>query len=205
MLFRSQSHLRFGDEPIRSTYLVSSADFVAVHAPTYVAKYDTTEDLKEGGTFLLNCPWSVEELEDRLTGKMKRDLARKHANFYIIDASKIALSVGLGANRTNNILQAAFFALTKVIPLDMAVEDMKKNNYNSYFKKAGQTIVDKNNAAVDAGISAAVKVEIPASWADAQDTPVAVPQGASDFVKEIVIPMDHQQGEIGRASCRERV
>ena len=191
----TQSHLRFGDEPIRSTYLVSSADFVAVHAPTYVTKYDTTEDLKEGGTFLLNCPWSVEELEERLPGKMKRDLARKHANFYIIDAAKLAVQVGLGEKRTNNILQAAFFALTKVIPLDVAVEDMKKNNYNSYFKKAGQEIVDKNDKAVDLGISAAVKVEIPASWADAADTPVAEPKNASAFVRDIVLPMDRQQGD----------
>ena len=126
---------------------------------------------------------------------MKRDLARKHANFYIIDAAKLAVQVGLGEKRTNNILQAAFFALTKVIPLDMAVEDMKKNNYNSYFKKAGQEIVDKNDRAVDVGINAAVKVEIPASWADAPDTPVTVPAGASDFVKDIVLPMDRQQGD----------
>ena len=156
----TQSHLRFGDEPIRSTYLVSSADFVAVHAPTYVKKYDTTEDLKDGGTFLLNCAWSVDELDAQLPGKMKRDLARKHANFYIIDAAKLAQQIGLG-KRTNNILQGAFFALTKVIPMDLAIEDMKKNNYNSYFKKAGQKIVDLNDQAVDLGVSAAVKVEIP--------------------------------------------
>ena len=172
----TQSHLRFGDEPILSTYLVSSADFVAVHAPTYVKKYDTTEDLKEGGTFLLNCPWTVEELDAHLPAKMKRDLARKHANFYIIDAAKLAQEIGLG-KRTNNILQGAFFALTKVIPMDLAVEDMKKNNYNSYFKKAGQKIVDLNDQAVDLGVSAAVKVEIPASWADAQDAPVVEPKG----------------------------
>ena len=101
----TQSHLRFGDQPIRSTYLVSAADFVAVHAPTYITKYDTTEDLKEGGTYLLNCTWTPEELENRLPAKMKRDLARKHAQFYIIDASKLAVQVGLGANRTNSILQ----------------------------------------------------------------------------------------------------
>ena len=190
----TQSHLRFGDQPIRSTYLVSAADFVAVHAPTYITKYDTTEDLKEGGTYLLNCTWTPEELENRLPAKMKRDLARKHAQFYIIDASKLAVQVGLGANRTNSILQAAFFALTKVIPLEVAVEDMKKNNYNSYFKKAGQSIVDKNNSAVDVGITAAVKVEIPDAWADAVDAPAAEIE-ATPFVKEIVLPMDRQQGD----------
>ncbi|MBT9684152.1 pyruvate:ferredoxin (flavodoxin) oxidoreductase [Pseudoflavonifractor sp. MCC625] len=189
----TQSHLRFGDHPIRATYNVSSADFVAVHAPTYVNKYDTTADLKDGGTYLLNCPWSVEKLGERLPAKMKRDLANKHAQFYIIDAAKLAGEIGLG-KRTNSILQAAFFALTKVIPLDMAVEDMKKNNYNSYFKKAGQKIVDLNNQAVDVGINAAVKVEIPASWADAVDAPAAEIE-ATPFVKEIVMPIDRQQGD----------
>lgn len=189
----TQSHLRFGDEPIRSTYLVSAADFVAVHAPTYVSKYDTTEDLKDGGIYLLNCPWSTEELENRLPAKVKRDLCRKHAQFYIIDAAKLAAEIGLG-KRTNSILQAAFFALTKVIPLNVAVEDMKKNNYNSYFKKAGQKIVDLNNQAVDVGISAAVKVDIPASWANAADAPAQEIE-ATPFVKDIVLPMDRQQGD----------
>ena len=189
----TQSHLRFGDAPIRSTYLVSSADFVACHAPTYVKKYDLTEDLKDGGTFLLNCPWSVEELETRLPAKMKRDLAAKHADFYIIDAAKLAADVGLGKH-TNNILQGAFFALTKVIPMDVAVADMKKNNYATYFKKAGQKIVDLNDKAVDVGIHAAVKVEIPAAWAYAQDAPAAE-INATPFVKDIVLPMDRQQGD----------
>lgn len=134
-----------------------------MHAPTFVNKYDTTEELKDSGTYLLNCPWPAEELDERLPGKMKRDLANKHANFYIIDAAKLAAEIGLG-KRTNSILQGAFFALTKVIPLDIAVADMKKNNYNSYFKKAGQKIVDLNNQAVDVGITAAVKVDIPAAW-----------------------------------------
>lgn len=188
----TQSHLRFGDEPIRATYSVSSADFVAVHEPTYINKYDTTEDLKDGGTYLLNCPWTKDELEERLPGKMKRDLANKHARFYIIDAAKLAAEVGLGKH-TNNILQAAFFALTKVIPLDMAVEDMKKHNYNSYFKKSGQKIVDMNDKAVDLGLDAAIKVEIPDSWAKAEDTPAPVID-ATPFVRDIVLPMDHQQG-----------
>ena len=189
----TQSHLRFGDEPIQSTYLVSAADFVAVHAPTYVSKYDTTEDLKDGGIYLLNCAWSVDELDERLPAKVKRDLYNKHAQFYIIDAGKLAAEIGLG-KRTNSILQAAFFALTKVIPLDVAVEDMKKNNYNSYFKKAGQKIVDLNNQAVDVGVSAAVKVEIPESWANAVDAPAQEIE-ATPFVKEIVLPMDRQQGD----------
>ena len=189
----TQSHLRFGDEPIQSTYLVSAADFVAVHAPTYISKYDTTEDLKDGGIYLLNCAWSVDELEERLPAKVKRDLYNKHAQFYIIDAGKLAAEIGLG-KRTNSILQAAFFALTKVIPLDVAVEDMKKNNYNSYFKKAGQKIVDLNNQAVDVGVSAAVKVEIPESWANAVDVPAQEIE-ATPFVKEIVLPMDRQQGD----------
>ena len=128
---------------------------------------------------------------------MKRDLARKHANFYIIDAAKLAQQIGLG-KRTNNILQGAFFALTKVIPMDLAIEDMKKNNYNSYFKKAGQKIVDLNDQAVDLGVSAAVKVEIPASWADAQDTPVVEPKGITPFVRDIV----HASWTVSRAtSC----
>ena len=125
----TQSHLRFGDEKIESTYLVSSTDFVGVHEPTYIHKYDTTTDLKEKGIFLLNCPWSAEELDARLPGKVKRDLANKEAQVYIIDAAKAASDIGLG-KRTNNILQAAFFALTKIIPMEVAIEEMKKNNYD---------------------------------------------------------------------------
>ena len=121
----TQSHLRFGGQPIRSTCLVSAADFVACHAPSYVKKYDTTEDLKEGGTYLLNCPWSAEELDAHLPGKMKRDLYRKRAKLYLVDAARLASGIGLG-KRTNNILQAAFFALTHIIPMDLAIADMKK-------------------------------------------------------------------------------
>ena len=190
----TQSHLRFGDQPIRSTYLVSAADFVACHAPSYITKYDTTGDLKEGGTYLLNCPWSAEELDAHLPGKMKRDLCRKHAQFYIIDAAALASGVGLG-KRTNNILQAAFFALTEVIPMELAVEDMKKNNYSSYFKKAGQRVVDLNNQAVDLGVHGAVRVDIPDSWAGAPDAPSPEPSGVTPFVRDIVLPMTRQEGD----------
>ena len=189
----TQSHLRFGDEKIESTYLVSSADFIGVHEPTYIHKYDTTTDLKEKGIFLLNCPWSAEELDARLPGKVKRDLANKEAQVYIIDAAKAASDIGLG-KRTNNILQAAFFALTKIIPMEVAIEEMKKNNYDSYFKKAGQKIVDLNDQAVDIGVHAAVKVEIPESWKNAKDEEISEIT-ATDFVREIVFPMDRQQGD----------
>ncbi len=189
----TQSHLRFGERPIRATYLVSSADFVACHAPSYVTRYDTTEDLKDGGIYLLNCPWSPHELEKRLPAKMKRDLANKHARFYIIDAGGLAEEIGLG-KRTNSILQAAFFALTQVIPLDVAVEDMKRNNYRSYFKKAGQSVVEMNDRAVDVGIHAAVRVEIPGSWAEAGETPRPEIE-ATPFVRDIVLPMNRQQGD----------
>ena len=161
--------------------------------------YDVTRGLQQNGLFLLNTIFEGDELVNFIPNNVKRYFAEKNITVYYINATKIAQEIGLG-NRTNTILQAAFFALTKVIPLDMAVEDMKKNNYNSYFKKAGQAIVDKNNAAVDAGISAAVKVEIPESWADAEDTPVAEPVGASQFVKDIVIPMDRQKGVLPDSS-----
>lgn len=189
----TQSHLRFGDEPIHATYLVNAADFVGCHAPTYVHKYDTTADLKDGGVYLLNCPWSASELDAHLPAKMKRDLANKHAQFYIMDATKLAGELGLG-NRINTILQSAFFQLTHVIPIEMAVAEMKKGNYQSYFKKGGQEIVDLNDRAVDAGLSGMVKVEIPDTWADAKDGAPESLQG-TEFVKEIVVPMDRQHGD----------
>ncbi len=200
----TQSHLRFGNKPIRSTYTVKSADYVAVHVPTYLEKYDTVSDLKTGGIFLLNCPWSPEEIEQRLPAEVKQKLAEKQAQFYLIDAGKIAREIGLG-KRTNSILQAAFFALTQVIPLELAVEDMKANNYRSYFKKAGQEIVDKNNLAVDKGLNAAVKIEIPAHWLSADQGKACISDAqklrqkhwdaAPDFVRDIVLPMVRQQGD----------
>ena len=148
----TQSHLRFGKTPIRSPYLVTAADFVACHTPSYVHKYDMVKDLKEGGTFLLNCPWDLEGLEKNLPASMKRALAEKHAKLYTIDAISIARKLGLGS-RTNTILQAAFFTLTGVIPIDQAVAEMKDAIYKAYYKKKGQAVVDMNNASIDHGIN----------------------------------------------------
>ncbi len=189
----TQSHLRFGQSPIRATYLVEHADFVALHEPSYLGTYDVTADLKEGGVFLLNCSWTQEELAQHLPAKMKRDLARKKAQFYIIDATKIAREIGLG-NRTNTVLQAAFFRLTDIIPLELAVQEMKDGIYNSYFKKAGQQVVDLNFQAVERGIRDVEIVPVPASWADAQDEPSAEVD-LPDFIREIVIPMNRQEGD----------
>ena len=192
------SHLRFGDKPIRSTYYVSHADFVACHNPSYIYRYDITEDIVEGGTFLLNCQWSADELEERLPAKVKRDLARKKANFYIVDAVSIARRLGLGG-RTNTVLQSAFFKLANIIPLEDAIKYMKEAAHKSFFKK-GQAIVDMNYAAIDEGVSAVHKVDVPAAWADAVDTnpgdaEITGRKEVVDFVKKIMIPVNAQQGD----------
>lgn len=127
----TQSHLRFSDEPIHSTYLVRDADFVAVHNAAYLEKFDVGKDMKDGGTFLLNCQWSDEELEKHLPTLLKRQLAEKHAQFYTIDASDIALKLGLGS-RTNTVLQSAFFQLTNIIPMDVAIQAMKSAIEKTY-------------------------------------------------------------------------
>ncbi len=192
------SHLRFGDTPIRSTYLVSNANFVACHNPAYIHMYDITADIKEGGTFLLNCQWSADELDSVLPAKAKRDLAKKKVNFYIVDAISIAKKLGLGG-RTNTVLQSAFFKLANIIPADDAIEYMKKAAYKSFIKK-GQAVVDMNYAAIEEGANAAVKVEIPASWADAVDEKVEVKatEGRADvvnFVDNILKPVTAQKGD----------
>ena len=189
----TQSHLRFGKQPIQATYLVQHADFVALHEPAYLGTYDVTADLKDGGTFLLNCSWSWEELPAHIPAKMKRDLARKHAKMYIIDATRIAREIGLG-NRTNTVLQAAFFKLTDIIPLDLAIQEMKDGIYKSYFKKAGQKVVDMNYQAVERGISDVESFEIPADWADAPDD-APVERNVPGFVRDIVDVMNRQEGD----------
>jgi len=188
----TQSHLRFGPNPIHATYLVDNADCVAVHNSAYLQKFDIGADLKDGGTFLLNCSWSDDSLESHLPAKLKRDLAEKHADFYVIDATKIAMELGLG-NRTNSILQGAFFKLTNIIPLDTAIAEMKKAIRDTYLIKAGEKVVDMNCAAVDAGISMVQKIEVPDAWLN-----ITVDETVSSehsFLNDIVIPMNKMQGD----------
>ena len=188
----TQSHLRFGKTPIRSPYLITKADFVACHNPSYVHKYDMVNNLKEGGTFLLNCPWDEAGLERHLPASMKRTLAAKHARFYTIDAIDIARKLGLG-NRTNTILQAAFFALSKVIPIEQAVAEMEDAIYKTYYKKKGQAVVDMNYASIDHGINELHQVEIPERWLDARDEPQA--DTAPAFIQDVVAVMNRQEGD----------
>ena len=190
------SHLRFGKTPIKSTYYISKADFVACHNPSYVDKYDIVDDLKEGGSFLLNCPWDTEELSERLPGKMKKILAERHINFYTIDGIKIGKEIGLGG-RINTVLQSAFFKIADIIPADKAKELMKAAAKKSYMKK-GQTIVDMNYAAIDRGMEDLKKVEIPADWANAVDNSVADKAEGNgalvEYVNEILKPVNAYKG-----------
>ena len=177
------SHLRFGHEPIRAPYLITFADFVAVHNQSYVDKYDVTAGLKKGGTFLLNCNWSMEELETHLPGNIKRYIAKNAVNFYTIDAVKIAQEIGLGG-RINMIMQSAFFKLADIIPLADAVKYLKEAVDHSYGLK-GQAILDMNYAAIDRGVDAIVKIDVPAAWADAAgDANIAVT--GNEFIQSIV-------------------
>ena len=189
----TKSHLRFGDDPIRSTYLVKSADFVACHNQNYLTQYDIINELKPGGTFLLNCQWSVEELDQHVPAEIRRYIANNDIKFYIIDANKCSQEIGLG-NRSNMVLQAAFFNLSKVIPVDDAVEHMKEAVKKTFGKK-GEKIVNMNMEAVDAGINAPVKVEVPASWKDAQDEVAADAKEVPDFINDILVPCNAQKGD----------
>ena len=190
------SHLRFGKTPIKSTYYISKADFVACHNPSYVDKYDIVDDLKEGGSFLLNCPWDTEELSERLPGKMKKILAERHINFYTIDGIKIGKEIGLGG-RINTVLQSAFFKIADIIPADKAKELMKAAAKKSYMKK-GQAIVDMNYAAIDRGMEDLKKVEIPADWANAVDNSTADKAEGNgalvEYVNEILKPVNAYKG-----------
>ena len=185
------SHLRFGDLPIAAPYLVNTPDFVAVHVPSYLEKYDCLRGLKKGGTFLYNSIWDAEETKNRLPDHVKKYLAENDINMYIIDATKIAQEIGLG-NRTNTILQSAFFKISQVIPYDLAVEQMKKFIKKSYGKK-GENIVSMNYAAVDAG-SDVIKLEIPEEWKDIVIEEKEDNRNIPEFIKKIVEPMLAQKG-----------
>ena len=192
------SHLRFGKKPIKGTYLINKADFVACHNPSYVDKYDMVEDLKPGGTFLLNCSWSADELDAHLPAKMKKFIAKNDIKFYTIDATHIAKELGLGG-RTNTILQAAFFRLSKIIPAEKAVELMKEAATRSYGKK-GEKIVAMNHAAIDRGIDGFKKVKVPKEWAKAEDKACCC-GGAEDtsklgqYAKSVLEPVNAQRGD----------
>ena len=186
------SHLRFGKTPIQAPYLIDAADFVAVHKSSYVHSYDVVAGIKKGGTLLLNCEWTAEELSEQLPAAMKQYIAKNNINLYIIDAVKIGKEIGLGA-RINMVMQAAFFKLANIIPIDEAVKYMKDAIEHSYGKK-GQAVVDMNYAAVDAGVNAVVKVAVPEAWATAEDTKAAAKTG-NDFVDKIMVPMNRLEGD----------
>jgi pyruvate-ferredoxin/flavodoxin oxidoreductase len=188
------SHLRFGEKPIKSTYLIDEADFVSCSTQAYVNQYDLLKGLKNGGTFLLNTLWSKDELEEYLPAKMKNYIANNEIKFYTINASKIAEELGLG-NRTNMIMQSAFFKLSKVIDLDDAVKLLKEAIVESYGTK-GEAIVEMNNKAVDKGIEALVEIEVPAHWADAkeQETEIKAKE-VPEFIENVLIPMSRQEGD----------
>ena len=186
------SHLRFGHEPIRSTYYVKQADFVACHNEAYLYKYEMVQDVKPGGFFLLNCTWSDDELEEKLPGQVKRYIAQNNIQFYTCDAVSLAKEIGLGARRTNSILQAAFFKLADIIPIDEAVGYMKDAIKKTYGRK-GQNIVDMNCAAVDAGITHVHKVNVPESWKTAEDdapAPALIGRDKlqTEFLNDILVP-----------------
>ncbi|MCI8443305.1 MAG: pyruvate:ferredoxin (flavodoxin) oxidoreductase [Provencibacterium sp.] len=191
------SHLRFGHTPIKSTYLINKADFVACHNPAYVDKYDMVQDLKKGGSFLLNCPWSAEELETRLPGKMKKYIADNDINFYIIDGIDIGRKIGLGG-RINTVLQSAFFTIANIIPAADAIQYMKDAATASYGRK-GEAVVKMNHDAIEAGAKEFKKVEVPASWKNATDdtqkhAATGERRDVVDFVNNILIPETAQHG-----------
>ena len=189
------SHLRFGKTPIQSEYLIDAADFIACHNPSYVIRYDMVSDLKEGGSFLLNAPWTtVEELNANLPAKVKNALAKKHAKLYVIDAISVAGKLGLG-NRTNTILQSAFFLINEqILPYAEAVEFMKKMAYKSFARK-GDAVVQMNYAAIDSAKEHLVKIDIPADWATTTEGAEMVKLADNDYFKGVVAPILALEGD----------
>ena len=188
----TMSHLRFGDEPIRSTYLIDNADYIACHNQSYVTQYDLLKGLKTNGTFVLNTIWDEKELEEHLPAKMKNYLAKNNINFYTVNATKIAQEIGLG-NRINMIMQSAFFKLANIIPEEEATEYLKSSISKAYGKK-GEKVVNMNYEAVEQGKSALVKINIPDSWANATDNEKGH-ENEPEFIREILRPMNAQEGD----------
>ena len=192
------SHLRFGDKPIKSPYYINKADFVACHVPSYITKsFPIVRDVKPGGTFLINCQWSFEELEHHLDAASKRYIAKNNIQLYTINAIDLAIEIGMG-KRTNTILQSAFFSLAKIMPEAEAIQYMKDAATHSYLKK-GQDIVDMNHKAIDLGATAYKKVEVPASWATAEDgkkeSVLTGPEKLVKMVESILDPVDRMDGD----------
>ena len=195
----TMSHLRFGKKPIKSTYLIHKANFVACHNPSYVNKYNMVQELVDGGTFLLNCAWDMEGLEKHLPGQVKAFIANHNIKFYTIDGVKIGIETGMGPTRINTILQSAFFKLTGIIPEEQAIELMKAAAKATYGRK-GDDIVQKNWAAIDAGAKQVVEIQVPESWKDAEDEGLFMAhathgaQDAQDFVNNIQCKINAQEG-----------
>ncbi|MGL4345470.1 MAG: pyruvate:ferredoxin (flavodoxin) oxidoreductase, partial [Cellulosilyticaceae bacterium] len=188
----TMSHLRFGKTPIRSTYLIDEADYIACHKQSYVTQYDLLKGLRKGGTFLLNTSWNVAELEENLPAQMKRFIAKNDIVFYTVDGTEIAAKIGLG-NRINMVMQSAFFKLANIIPADEAAKYLKEAVVKAYGKK-GEKVVNMNYAAIDQGMEAIVKVDVPASWADAVDAPVEAAD-EPEFITNIVRVMNANEGD----------
>ena len=195
----TMSHLRFGKSPIKSTYLIKKANFVACHNPSYIDKYNMVQELVDGGTFLLNCPWDAEGLEKHLPGQVKAFIANHNIKFYVIDGVKIGIETGMGPTRINTILQSAFFKLADIIPEEQAIELMKAAAKATYGRK-GDDIVQKNWAAIEAGAKQVVEVAVPESWKDAEDEGLFTPEvkggreDAVNFVKNIQSKVNAQEG-----------
>ena len=188
----TKSHLRFSKDPIRSTYLIKAADFLACHAQSYITRYDMIHEIKDGGTFLLNTSWTEEELEHKLPGDVKKYIADHNVQFYIVDANRIARELGLG-NHANMILQSAFFKLSGVMAVEEAVQHMKEAVQKTYAKK-GEKVVNMNMAAVDAGVNSPIKVNVPAAWSQAADERT-VDETLPDVVRNVVVPCNRQRGD----------
>ena len=189
----TMSHLRFGDSPIRSTYLIDNADYIACHNQSYVNQYDLLKGLKKGGNFVLNTIWNEEEIERKLPAKMKRYIAENEINFYTVNATKIASEIGLG-RRINMIMQSAFFKLAEIIPQEEATEYLKASIKKAYGKK-GDKVVNMNYEAVEAGMNSLVKINVPESWKTATDEAKVETKEVTDFVKNIMNPMNALEGD----------